>query len=291
MAIGGSGNGGPRGLLRIGYPILPDGRVSLINFIAVEPTVAGHKAYSELEQGADGAPGKRFTVTGTRRFRRHGNEIQFVSVEVERFHNGAHVRIEISFDSARPDEVELRTYSLPGSAKMDDCVLTATMGNYERLRRVTLSERTMECGSVFNDFLSNGFTDDLYIPLDQLAHNSNGDVLVSATPDEADPRILQERLPQGYSWRYPGVPVTQYWRAPRDSYSGKLKLRLNGRRTYWMSHTAIPGGVAFENFELRDRFQEGQPFVFGVTRRKPDALLAPQSRNHERFRLWVEGWK
>jgi hypothetical protein len=30
--------------------------------------------------------------------------------------------------------------------------------------------------------------------------------------------------------------------------------------------------VAFENFELRERFHEGQSFVFGITRLAPEQL-------------------
>ena len=33
------GDGGPRGLIRIGYPTLAGGKYDLINFIAVEPVV------------------------------------------------------------------------------------------------------------------------------------------------------------------------------------------------------------------------------------------------------------
>ena len=52
--------GEPRGLIRIGYPVLPEGRYDLINFIAIEPNVMGHRGFSELEHGQlDGVTGKR----------------------------------------------------------------------------------------------------------------------------------------------------------------------------------------------------------------------------------------
>src|SRR5690349_24619131 len=39
-SLEGAGDGGPRGLLRIGYPILEGGKkTGLVNFIAVEPIV------------------------------------------------------------------------------------------------------------------------------------------------------------------------------------------------------------------------------------------------------------
>jgi hypothetical protein len=47
---------------------------------------------------------------------------------------------------------------------------------------------------------------------------------------------------------------------------------VNGRYTYWRSKQPVPGGIAFENFELKQRFREGQTFVFGITRRTPREL-------------------
>jgi hypothetical protein len=38
------------------------------------------------------------------------------------------------------------------------------------------------------------------------------------------------------------------------------------------SHAVAAGGAAFENFELRERFHEGQVFTFGTTRKTPAQL-------------------
>jgi hypothetical protein len=57
------GDGGPRGLIRIGYPTLMNGGYDLINFIAVEPIVNKSKGFSELEKSSsEGKPGKLFWV-------------------------------------------------------------------------------------------------------------------------------------------------------------------------------------------------------------------------------------
>jgi hypothetical protein len=37
----------------------------------------------------------------------------------------------------------------------------------------------------------------------------------------------------------------------------------------------IPGGAAFENFEMREPFHEGQQIRFGVTRKTPAELGLP----------------
>jgi len=60
VSPGGFHPGEPRGLIRLGYPVLTNGSYDLINFIAVEPVVKGRKGYSELEPSRlDAAPGKR----------------------------------------------------------------------------------------------------------------------------------------------------------------------------------------------------------------------------------------
>jgi len=51
-----------------------------------------------------------------------------------------------------------------------------------------------------------------------------------------------------------------------------LQATVNARYTYWQTRQPIPGGVAFENFELREGFHEGQRFVFGVTKKTPAEL-------------------
>ncbi len=51
--------GEPRGLIRVGYPVLPGKRYDLVNFIAVEPVVKGRRGFSELEHSRlDNVAGK-----------------------------------------------------------------------------------------------------------------------------------------------------------------------------------------------------------------------------------------
>jgi len=54
--------------------------------------------------------------------------------------------------------------------------------------------------------------------------------------------------------------------------SGNKNVRTNRTYTYWRSARPIPGGVAFENFEMQERFHDGQTFIFGITRRTPQEL-------------------
>ena len=69
--------------------------------------------------------------------------------------------------------------------------------------------------------------------------------------------------------RFEGKPATQYWLTA--AVKG-LVVRVNARRVYWGDKGAIPGGPAFENFELVAPFSAGQEFVFGATPDPPEKL-------------------
>jgi hypothetical protein len=204
--------GGPRGLLRIYTPYLAHASNPLINFIAVEPIPAGRteRGYSELEHSAlDGVRGKRMwplQEAGTLEIV-EGAERLFVDIDVERFDNGADVRVRVTFCADRPHEFAVAAYRNAGSAELDACVLSATMGNFARLRRLQLRDRV---------------------------------VVVSATPDEDDP-----------------------WSAVYDP-DPLIEARVNGRRAYWASESAIQGGTAYENVELVEPFRDGRALVLEV---------------------------
>lgn len=63
----------------------------------------------------------------------------------------------------------------------------------------------------------------------------------------------------GEAFVWPGHGV------PADRAVWNPVVAVNGRRQYWMSRASIPGGIAFENFELRLPFEEGQKLWFGIT--------------------------
>lgn len=74
----------------------------------------------------------------------------------------------------------------------------------------------------------------------------------------------------GLLWALP--PAGFRAREPRGLIRLDLRAVVNGRYMYWRSRQQVPGGIAFENFELRQRFREGQTFVFGITPRTPRDL-------------------
>jgi hypothetical protein len=279
-------DGGPRGLIRLGYPILTNGGYDLVNFIAVEPVVKGRRGFSELERSRlDGVAGKRFWATNSPGERPPGSgadagrlanpaagvEQLDLTLAIEPFDNGAHVRVVLSQRSDAPDELRLSVRAEPASAPLDYCILTATMGNLARARQLWLSNEVVSRRQLYPDYKGGGFAPHAMFPLERLQVTPAGDVLVAITTDEPNPAAVFP-FPGTRHWYYGGAKVTQYWRKPKGAFRDDLHALVNARHTYWQSAQPIPGGVAFENFELRERFYDGQCSVFGITRRTPAEL-------------------
>jgi hypothetical protein len=153
---------------------------------------------------------------------------------------------------------------------MRSCVLTATMGNYARLRRLWLKGEVVDSRKVWEEFRPDrwGFGPARQWPAGRLLAVA-GETVVAATPDEADPAAATYARDVSPGWRYQGKPATQYWRAPTQE---GLVVRVNGRKTFWASQAQIPGGISYENFELEAPFREGQEFRFGVVPDGPEKL-------------------
>ena len=291
--------GEPRGLIRLGYPVLSNGGCDLINFIAIEPVVAGRRGFSELERsrlddrpglriwagrGTAGAPTTTSLVAGTIRRLTHGAEQLEVPLHVERFANGAHVRLRVRQRSDQPDELEFSVHAEPDSARIESCILTATMGNFARLRRLWLRDEVVASTALYPDYRGVDFAPPTVFALGRLHRTPVGDVLVAATTDEEDPATIFP-FPGSEGWHYGGAKVTQYWCEPVAEILPVLAAAVNARHTYWQSQQPIPGGIAFENFELRAPFREGQRFIFGITRKTPEELgfkASPAPENSRR---------
>jgi hypothetical protein len=282
---GGFRPGEPRGLIRIGYPVLPGGGYDLVNFIAIEPVVKGRKGFSELEPSRlDGVAGKRLwadsgsdsnrlltLVPGTVSRLADGVEQLAVTLRIERFDNGAHVGLVLRQRSDRPDELALEVHAEPDSAPMAYCILTATMGNLARTRLLWLKNEVVRSQKLYPDYQGTDFAPPMIFALARLQRTADGDVLTAVTNDEDDPAAVYP-FPRSRLWYYGGGKVTQYWRKPAGAFRDDLHAVVNARYTYWQSRRPIPGGIAFENFELRERFHEGQTFIFGLTRQTPEEL-------------------
>lgn len=63
-------------------------------------------------------------------------------------------------------------------------------------------------------------------------------------------------------WRYRGGRARQSWIA--EDPHPQLEALVNARATYWASSSPIPGGPAYENFELTEPFRDGRELRFRI---------------------------
>jgi hypothetical protein len=282
---------GPRGLVRVGVISADTGRPQLLNFVAIEPVVLGpgkrfdRMAFSELERSSldGGIAGKRLWVDPATDFRgvlstvaESPKRIERLSVriDVEPFAaNGARVYLIASIDSDRPGELDLAVFQDRDSPALEELTLTATMGNFERLRWLFLNNRVVDSRVLFNGETGDAFFEHENYPLPEMLRSADGNAIALCATDEPTPSS-ETNTPSPF-WRYPLPRITQYWKVPARFIEPDLRVRVNGRRSYWGSHKPVPNGVAFENFELRQRYRPGQVFVFGVTATEPWAFEPP----------------
>ncbi len=265
IAIGLWPTPGPRGLIRVYAPYLDQPRLQVINFIAVEPVAHGRRSLSELEPSdLDKTAGRAFWSIETREghprprapWMPAPGRIDTVEtvprltviIACERFANGAQPIVEAVFRQDRPHEVTFRVFAAETSAPMQACVLTATMGNYARLRRLHLKTQVIAAETLWVPFQpdSYGFAPHRQWGVDQLEVRE-GEAVVTANSNEADPARAEYAKEVPSWWHYQGRPAIQSWKAPVVPL---LVARVNGRTTYWATKVPIPGGIAFENFEL-----------------------------------------
>lgn len=279
------GMGGPRGLIEVGIVSPTTHKPQLMNFIATEPVVAlpddpNKKGFSELEQSQldPGKEGKRLWVDATqdknayrgklRMIHEHGATFERLSVpiEVERFSvNNAKVHLVASVDSNRPGEVRFEVFADKDSAKVKELTLTATMGNFERLRLIWLKGKVLDSRKLAEAYKETGFAaDSEKYPVSDMLRTAKGDPIVYASSSEADPQSATQAF-----WKYPLPKLTQYWTLPASDVQPDLRLRINERDVYWGSKKHVFGGIAFENFELRESYVSGQTFIFGISRKEP----------------------
>lgn len=285
------GLGGPRGLIRVGILSPETSQPTLLNFIAIEPVVQGpgsrfgRMAFSELEESQmdPGQRGKRLWVAdgpaaGSLETLHAGhNTVERLSVPiaVERYSaNGAHVHLIAAVDSDHPDELRLSVFQDPDSPPIEELTVTATMGNYERLRQLWLRGRNIDSLQLYASYQGDAFAEHENYPLDEMLRTADGDAIVLATSNEASPASAPSHAAPHWHYALP-MRLTQYWRVPAHDIQPDLRVRVNGRRVYWASRDPLPGGPAFENFEVRQRYKEGQTFVFGVTPKEPWQFVPP----------------
>jgi hypothetical protein len=182
--------------------------------------------------------------------------------------NGAHVLVTATMSRDRPNELQLSVNAYPESPPIEELTLTATMGNFEKLRVLWLKDRLVRSDQLYADYREDNFVELENYMLDKMLRTAAGDAIVFATSNEASPSSVFSKTAAPH-WHYQLPRLTQYWEVQRNQIEPDLRVRVNGRRVYWASHDPIPGGPAFENFEVRQRYRPGQAFIFGLTTEEP----------------------
>jgi len=267
---------GPRGLLRIFTPYLDPPRDRLVNFIAIEPIVRGQteRGYSELEPStldpeqngkrlwSSDQPGDAAGDIARGVIEQiDGVECLTVWICVERFDSGAEVRVRVRFRTDRPHEVEVAGFAEERSAPLSHLVLTATMGNWARLRTLELADRTVSPGELWPGFTGTAFAKHARFGLSELRREGDAAV-VSAIGDESDPWSAAYSEDTATHWHFLGRLGRQSWIV--DDPHPDLEVLVNGRWSYWASASPIPAGPAFENFEVVEPFRQGAALRFRV---------------------------
>jgi len=284
---------GPRGVVRVhAQHVFPGKKYPTVNFIAIEPVVAGQRGLSELEfskpddrrglrmwlsDKPDGPDALPWNPSRGRlgRIRVGGKSVQTLSVvlNVEKLDNGAHPSILITFRADRPNEVGFKVHAAKDSAPMESCVLTATMGNYSRTRLLWLKDEVIDSRKLWPDFEGDGFCEARDFPAGRFRREKDGTLTVAISPSESD-LSAADMSPGG--WTFAGKVATQYWRKYPGTAKPDLRVRVNGRAMYWRTQAEIPGGVSYENFELIEKFEPGTELWFGVTLETPREMGWPK---------------
>ena len=200
------------------------------------------------------------------------NDADPATTSVETFDNGADIYVRTKFTEGKPYEFELTTYTTEESDELNRFILTATMGNKARLRTLHLADgKTKEAGQLWPSYKDSNFTEHNHTPVAEMIKDKNGGVWFIASPDEKDPTKAVYAEDTHTHWKYTGKKATQYWYCSNPS--NELEGVVNGRYTYWASKSPIPGGIAYENFELTEPFQSGQSYIFGITPLSPEELI------------------
>ncbi|MFD2873760.1 hypothetical protein ACFS5N_14845 [Mucilaginibacter ximonensis] len=302
VETGDHGTGGPRGLLRIGYE--HKGKIYLINYIAIEPIVDGKIEFSEISpSNNDGKWGKLIWASDSESDDAynpanisHGlishpdtNHPQIEQLTLflfmEQYLDKASPFLKISIRSDKPEEICFEINNKANSAIMDRCALTATMGNYSRLRLLHLNNEVVDSRKLYSGFEGIDFIEKDAYPVTRMLKLKDGSPIALATQNESMTQLSAWPSDSAYyakrGWRYrPDFKLTQYWRKDGKAYDPSLQVRVNGRARYWAlasrdakKYVAVPGGAAFENFELREKYYPGQKFIYGLSLKSVDEIL------------------
>jgi hypothetical protein len=218
-----------RGLITIYAPYASQKTDEVLNFFAVEPIPMGEagRGLSELERSdLDNKRGKRIWTSNDDQALEPKDEKEvasgIISVEneietltvylfVETFHNQVKVYLRVKFYANNPYEVEITTYKQKDSRELNNCIVTATMGNYARLRNLYLKDEIKSSKTIWHDYVEHDFAPHAFISKEQMIMGKNGYPYFIAAPDEKNPQEAEYVEGTANHWKYTGTPAVQYW--------------------------------------------------------------------------------
>lgn len=176
------------------------------------------------------------------------------------------LEITLTVDKSRPREIGISTRAI-GSANYVH--VSATAGNLGRIRNLYLKEETINAKDLYSgEEPGQGcFYPIKLFSLDRLKVDSSG-VIVYAGNDENG---WVGEWGSDVAPYYNKPKFYQYWRKYSGSYNSDLKVTVNGRDSYFSGFVnpcngkKVSGGVAYENFDMIEKYYDDQKFWFGYS--------------------------
>src|SRR5690606_4823394 len=108
----------------------------------------------------------------------------------------------LRFYEDRPYEVEIAKYASEGSDELENFIVTATMGNYARLRKLYLKNETQSSTKIWPNYVGDAFTAHAHFPVQDFIDNQKGEVYFVAAPDEKQPQKASYGQDTNHHWKY-----------------------------------------------------------------------------------------
>src|SRR3546814_96336 len=225
----------------------------MINFLAIGPVVDGKMEFSEISPSkVDGIWGKLLWASDgpeaesyypTARTRGVVSQIRgteqpveelTVYIFMEHFAHGAAPYLKLSIRTDRPEELSIEVFHREGSAQMDRCAITATMGNYPRLRHLHLKDGVVKSTQLYAGFDGIDFIEKESYPIDQFVEDNDGYLWALSTGDETmaqlsawpDDSLAHTKM----NWKYIApFKLTQNEKKEKRHATSSLSVRLNER--------------------------------------------------------------
>lgn len=180
------------------------------------------------------------------------------------------LNVALKIDKNKPREIEISTSNpMQDSKPVIYIHVSATAGNLGRIRDLYLRDEVVNSKDLYaGEQPGNGcFYAIKLFDLDRLKADSSG-IIVYAGNDESG---WVGEWGSDVAPYYNKPKFYQYWRKYSGSYKPDLIVTVNGRDHYFSGFInpcngkEVSGGVAYENFDMLEKYYDGQKFWFGYS--------------------------